>query len=169
MPAQEILPTAISQEQLEAICRGMIDGNSTRTMCKTENVARSTFYIWLNKWATPEQLDHYAQAMHLRADGLLDETTDISDDSTQDRGISAAGVPFVNHEHINRDRLRVDTRFKLAEKMNPQKYGARQQITGADGGAIKTEDVTNPVDIARKVAFLLAKGAAQLEDDTPKG
>lgn len=36
--------------------------------------------------------------------------------------------------------------------------------TGKDGGNIKTEDVTDPIQSARRVAFLLATAAAKLSE-----
>ena len=44
----------------------------------------------------------------------------------------------------------------------PKKWRDRQEVTGADGGPIQTEEV-GAVDLARRVAFVLAKGKAELE------
>ena len=70
----------------------------------------------------------------------------------------------VNGEAIQRSRLRVDTRKWILSKMVPKKYGTKvtAEITGADGGPVKTEEMSS-LEIARRVAFLLASAAKDQE------
>lgn len=42
---------------------------------------------------------------------------------------------------------------------------SEHEHTGKDGGAIKTEDATDPVIVGRKIAFVLAKAAAILDNE----
>ena len=44
----------------------------------------------------------------------------------------------------------------------PKKWRDRHEHTGADGGPIKTEEVGS-VEVARRLAFVLAKGASEAE------
>lgn len=103
-----------------------------------------TLYNWLEE--KPDFLQKYALAREARADRWADEIIEISDDSENDfiyvedsdkNGRGARQV--VNHENINRSRLRVDTRKWLMARMSPRKYGdkVQQEITGKDGGALE--------------------------------
>ncbi|TIP31141.1 MAG: terminase small subunit protein, partial [Mesorhizobium sp.] len=42
----------------------------------------------------------------------------------------------VNSEHIQRSRLRIDTRKWVAERMRPKKYGSKVALTDGDGGPL---------------------------------
>jgi hypothetical protein len=72
---------------------------------------------------------------------LADELLDISDDATNDYMIRKNGdddEEVVNHDHIARSRLRVDTRKWLLSKMLPKVFGDKitQEVTGKDGTAL---------------------------------
>ena len=64
--------------------------------------------------------------------------------------------------HVGWRRLQIETRLKLLAKWNPKKYGAKQQteLTGPDGGAIKTEAVGATPDAMRELTDALLKQAA---------
>ena len=57
---------------------------------------------------------------------------------------------------MQRSRLRVDTRKWLLSKALPKIYGDKvtAEISGPDGGPIKTEEQT-PLELARGIAFIL--------------
>ena len=42
----------------------------------------------------------------------------------------------LNGDHVQRSRLRIDTRLKLLAKWNPRKYGDKLAHTGPEGGDI---------------------------------
>jgi len=69
--------------------------------------------------------DKYAQAREAQADYLLEELLDIADDKSGDTYEDAKGNIKVDHENINRSRLRVDTRKWVIAKLAPKKYGDR--------------------------------------------
>lgn len=79
----------------------------------------------------------YARAKLAQADYMADEIVAIADEGSNDwmqRELEAGRIVEVpDHEHINRSRLRVDTRKWLMSKMAPKKYGDKLQHTGADG------------------------------------
>lgn len=81
----------------------------------------STIMWWLVKdKAFSEQ---YAQAKESQCDLFAEELIDIADDSSLDMAFTEEGKPYVNKEHINRSRLRVDTRKWLLSKLKAKKYG----------------------------------------------
>ena len=93
----------------------------------------------------------YARAREEQADRLFEECLAIADDTTDDVVMVADGkggqVERVNHENIQRSRLRVDTRKWMAGKLAPKKYGDRiiteQQQLDADGKPVKPTFTVN--------------------------
>jgi hypothetical protein len=76
----------------------------------------------------------YARAKERQADMLAFETVSISDDASADRKVrereDGSTYEEVDHEHIARARLRVDTRKWLAAKLAPRKYGDKVEVSG---------------------------------------
>ena len=128
------------------ICSRISDGISLRTICKADDMpCTATIFIWFGKH--PDFVEQYTRACEARAEAIFEESLEIADDGTNDWMASNkpdnAGY-IANGEHIQRSRLRVETRKWFVAKLNPKKYGDRvqQEITGKDGGPIQTEDVS---------------------------
>ncbi len=81
----------------------------------------------------------YAHAREMQADTLFDEALDIADDGTNDwmERLDKDGNEIFDHEHVQRSRLRVDTRKWAAGKLAPKKYGDKFQHVGEGGGPIR--------------------------------
>lgn len=75
-----------------------------------------------------------ARARESGEDVIAQECLAIADDGSNDWMETEFG-PRVNAEHINRSRLRVDTRLKLLAKWNPKKYGdtTKLALTNPEG------------------------------------
>ncbi len=73
----------------------------------------------------------------MQADALFDEALEIADDASGDWTKDAKGNKVLDHEHVQRSRLRVDTRKWAAGKMAPKRYGDKLQHTGDGGGPIR--------------------------------
>ena len=87
-----------------------------------------TFYDWID--SDELKAKQYARACEERADAIFEEIIDISDDGTNDwmtKRIGDLDIEVVNTEHIQRSKLRVDSRKWMLSKMNPKKYGDRMQ------------------------------------------
>ena len=89
-----------------------------------------TINIWRRKY--PEFRSLYAQAKCEQIEFLTEDILDIADDSTNDwmETIAKEDQPIgyrVNGDHIQRAKLRVDTRKWLASKLAPKIYGEKQQ------------------------------------------
>lgn len=166
MPAGR--PSKYSEELASAICHRMAEGESLREICRSDDMPDRTTVM---RWAVerPEFHDQYARAIDLRADHWADEILEISDDGSNDyqQRQNADGTTYetINHEHVQRSKLRVDSRKWLMSKLASKRYGDRvtQEITGKDGGAIEVADV-GPVEAARRIAFALRQGTET--DDT---
>lgn len=126
------------------ICGRLAEGESLRAICETEELPdKSTVFRWLS--AHQDFRDQYARAREIQAETLVDEILEISDDARNDwmerNGDEGEAVGWrLNAEHVQRSRLRVDSRKWFASKVAPKKYGDRIQNehSGPDGGPIET-------------------------------
>ena len=126
--ADEILERIACGEPLVSICE---DGHMP---------CYKTVMNWLVRGESGQEEDaeyadflhRYARARELQQDTLMDECLVIADDARNDwmekqtRRGETITVP--NHESVNRSRLRVETRFRMAEKVYPKKYGAKADL-----------------------------------------
>jgi len=92
----------------------------------------------------------YARACEMRADAQFEEMFEIADDAANDWMERNDGENVgwqVNGEHIQRSRLRIDTRKWALARMNPKKYGDKVQaeVTGKDGAPIEVIRLVAPV------------------------
>lgn len=122
------------------ICSRISRGESLNAICELPGMpAAPTVCLWVNQ--RPDFAEQYARAREARADFWADQVIQISDDGTNDTYRANDGSLKVQHDHIQRSRLRVDTRKWLMARMNPKKYGEfqRTEVTGADGGPVRIE------------------------------
>jgi len=137
-----------SQDVFDAICNEIASGRSLRSICKDEGMPhRGAVQKWLRE---DEALQiQYARAREDQADTIFDECLSIADQYDSDTDNGDGGV-----DHIQRARLRIDTRKWMAGKMRPKKYGDKLAIGGDDEmGPIKTEETGQA---AAKLATLLS-------------
>ena len=92
-----------------------------------------TILRWLRKF--PEFSSQYAQARDALTDHWAEEIVEISDDSSNDwverERENGSSFTAVDHENINRSRLRVDTRKWLMARMAPKKYSERLETNSS--------------------------------------
>lgn len=96
---------------------------------------KSTVFKWLR--TQPGFVDQYARAKEESADAHADDILEIADDGTNDwmerKNSEGENVGWqVNGEHIQRSRVRIDTRKWLASKLKPKKYGDKLAVGGAE-------------------------------------
>lgn len=120
---------------LESIFELIENGKSLRKALLEKGISSKTFYVWIEE--DESKVKQYARATELRAESLLDEMFDIVDDTSNDvdqfeitEGIMSERV---NHENIQRSRLRYDARKWLVSKLNPKKYGDKIQQEHSGG------------------------------------
>ena len=131
--------TTFRQETADTICEAVADGKTITEICSMDGMpARSTVFKWL---AEIEGFsDQYARAKETQMDRMADELLEIADDATNDWMKRRQGddeIDVANQEHIQRSRLRVDTRKWLMSKLAPKKYGDKQQISGDPDSPLK--------------------------------
>lgn len=77
-----------------------------------------------------ELLNKYTRAKELQADYMAEEMLDIADDATNDYMTVMVGDDerrVIDHEHVQRSRLRIESRKWLMSKLLPKKYGDKMQ------------------------------------------
>jgi hypothetical protein len=162
-PAKIGRPSVFTQEIADTICKRMMQGETLRQIVRDDAMpCRSSVHNWL---ATNKAfMDQYAQAREFQADTIFDEMFDIADDGSNDWMLRKQGdddIEVVNHEHIQRSKLRIDTRKWALARMAPKKYGEKVETTlrGDADAPLEVEDRS----VARQIAYLLA-GAVRAND-----
>jgi len=119
-------PSLYSETLAQKICHRLSDGESLRSICKDEDMPTAKTVVG---WALDQKhpfCEQYAIARRIQAELMIDEIRSIADDSTQDYVLGPKGLQ-PDTEHINRSRLRVDTRKWIACKVLPKIYGDKLQ------------------------------------------
>jgi hypothetical protein len=148
-------------DRAEFILDKLAEGVSLREICREHPDEAPVDEKTVRNWAINDVegfRDRYITAKMLGHESMADEIFDIADDGRNDwmtrhnerTGISEE-VP--NNEHMNRSRLRVDTRKWYLAKVLPKIYGDKLAVTGADGGAVKVDQVTR-IELVGVVAVL---------------
>ncbi len=124
-------PSLYSEELAAEVCRRICEGESLRQVCRDESMpCTSTVMKWANE--IPEFTEQYAKAREMLLEHWAEEITEIADDGSNDwikREKEDGRVEIVlDAEHINRSRLRVDTRKWLMSKLSAKKYGDRTAL-----------------------------------------
>jgi hypothetical protein len=119
------------------ICEQLSEGISLREICRQEGMPPwQTVYSWMERDAS--LVEAIARAREIGYDALAEECLKIADDGTNDYVEGERG-PQLNNEHIQRSKLRIETRLKLLAKWNPKKYGERVQVAGDADSPLKVE------------------------------
>jgi hypothetical protein len=132
-------PTTYSLELAELICERVATTTlGLQKLCDTYSdlPAKSTVNLWRYKHS--EFSTQYAQAKLFQADLLAEECLDIADNSQNDWMESLVDDEQslgwkINGDHINRCRLRIDTRKFLAAKLLPKQYGKSAEDIDTSG------------------------------------
>lgn len=131
-------PSEYTPDVAAKICAALALCGSLRAVCREEWAPdRSTVMRWVT-----DDIDgfaaRYARAKSLGIDEFVEETLEIADDGSNDWMATNKGPQF-DSEHVQRSKIRIETRRWLAERMEPKKYGPAQKLehTGPDGGPIK--------------------------------
>jgi hypothetical protein len=121
-------PTIFTSELGEEICLAIaISSKALRVLCEENShwPNANTICEWRIK--IKQFGEAYLRAKQQQIEILVDEIIEIADDTTRDNITNCAGQIAVDHEHINRSRLRIAARQWLASKLCPRLYGDRVQ------------------------------------------
>ena len=143
-------PTKYSKPIVDEILHRIVAGESLNKILKDDHLpCMSTVFSWLTDDTKPEFLDKYNKAKELQAEYYADELIDIADDAANDYQdkVLASGevVTVVNSEHIQRSRLRVDTRKWVAAKLLPKRYGDKQEVEVTTGPSEQLKELMDMI------------------------
>ena len=121
-----------SEEQkvklMNEICSKISEGQAVRNvLVKYKGMPKSpTFFNWL--YTNENFSKQYVRACEERAALIFEEMMIIADDQEGDTYIDHNDIEQVNHNVINRARLRIDTRKWMLSKLQPKVYGDKLQV-----------------------------------------
>ena len=119
-------PTVMTPEVCEEICQRITRGETLSAICRDKHMPNRTSVLKCRAENSAFAL-RYAQARELLLDVYADDIIMISDDGTTDYvlkvGRNGHEYEAVDQEHIQRSRLRVDSRKWLLSKLRPNEYG----------------------------------------------
>lgn len=143
-------PRVLTEQIADRICRRIMLGEALKDITEDPRMPSiGTFTRWL---AAPENAafrERYHNARRVQAELRIDEIFSIADDSSRDYKPVYDNDGNVirmdpDNEHIQRSRVRIDTRKWFASKMLPRIYG---------------EKVVNELDVSGDLADLLKKAS----------
>lgn len=151
-PKEKLKPTGVKltpeqeaekfQQVLNIIAE---DGLSVKKATAICNISSSTFYRHMDinylkgeftelteeeiQLMGEERQKRYARACEARHKILLEETLEIADETDNDWKTLDNGAVIPDREVVARSKLRVDTRLKYLEMVEPTKYGKKVETT----------------------------------------
>lgn len=124
-------PSDYTSELAEAICLRLAEGESLRSICRDDVMPdKATVLRWIARHDVFR--DQYVRAKEQGAEALAEEMFEIADDGSNDwmEQLDSEGEAIgykLNGEHVQRSKLRIDTRKWYLSKILPKKYGDRIQ------------------------------------------
>ena len=116
------------EKLFDNICQEIENGRSLRSILRREDMPSSrTISKWLKE--DDEKVKQYAYAMEQRAEMIFEDILLIADDNSNDTYVNEDGIELINHDVINRAKLRIDARKWILAKMVAKKYGNALDIT----------------------------------------
>ena len=120
--------TKRTPEVEERIIEGLTDGVPLRVLCRQDDMPSwRTVYDWIN--ADPSFASRVAYARDLGFEAIAEDILDIADDT-----------PAIS-EHVQRNKMRIDTRLKLLACWSPKRYGNKQDVSigNKEGETLKVQ------------------------------
>lgn len=127
-------PSTYDPIKAESICEQLSEGIPLREICRQPGMpAWRTVYDWM--YQDEALTAAIAHARDLGYDHIAEECLSIADDASNDwmekRNEEGQTIGWqLNGEHVQRSKLRIETRLKLLAKFNPKKYGDALKLSG---------------------------------------
>jgi hypothetical protein len=132
------------QRIMDIVCACMAEGQSLRRICKSvEGIpSHSSIIGWCND--NEELANQYTHARTLMTDYRFDEYQDAAGETVK-KYIAEGWEP---KDAIAMARIECDNMKWALSKLNAKKYGEKitQEVSGLDGGPIKTQNVAELTD-----------------------
>ncbi len=138
-------PSLYTEALAAEICRRLAEGETLRSVCRDKAMPdKATILRWLADKKKADFREQYVYAREMQADALFDEALEIADDASGDWTKDKDGKKVLDHENIQRSRLRVDTRKWAAGKLAPKRYGDKLDLGGSIG--LRWEDALKALE-----------------------
>lgn len=142
-------PTAYTEAKADFIVEGLSRGIPLAELCRNEGMPHpSTVRDWAA--ARPDFGLAISRARDDGEDVIAVDCLAIADDARNDymESLDDGGKKSwkLNGEHIQRSKLRIETRLKLLAKWNPKKYGESLKLQGDKENPLYTKDLNNLSD-----------------------
>ena len=124
-PAKGGRPSLYTPELLDTICKRLARGEPLAAICREDGMpGRTTVWEW--ERADKTISERIARAREEGEEAIAADCLAIADDATGDFRMGEKS-PLVDTDHIQRSKLRIETRLKLLAKWNPGKWGDKLQ------------------------------------------
>jgi hypothetical protein len=108
--------TSVTDAQGDFVLTAIAEqGWPLRRACRAAGCPTSSFWDWQN--ADPSRRERYARAREAQIRVWAGEIVEIADDNVRDVYETEEGRTIVDHDHIQRAKLRVDSRRWLLSKL----------------------------------------------------
>jgi hypothetical protein len=130
-------------EKARIICEQLSEGIPLREICRQEGMpAWRTVYDWM--YQDDDLSAAIAHARDVGYDHIAEECLAIADDANNDwmerRNEEGQTIGWqLNGEHVQRSKLRIETRLKLLAKFNPKRYGDAIKLSGDKDNPLRME------------------------------
>jgi hypothetical protein len=114
------------EEVVAAICARLALGEPMAVICRDMDIPVRTVNDW--RLLDPEIRAQFDEARDLGYDAIAHDCMSIADDGSRDYKIAADGREVPDYDHIQRSKLRIETRLKLLARWDPRRYGERVQL-----------------------------------------
>jgi hypothetical protein len=140
---------------IEAILLRLRAGETLRAICRDEGMPDHSTVL---EWVRDDRdgfANRYAQAREAGVYAMADELLEIADDGTNDwterQRKDGSTKNALNKEHVQRSRLRADTRKWLLSKILPRVFGDKLDVTTQGEKVTQPFVMTAPAEIAEAV------------------
>ena len=145
-------------EIADTVIERLAGGETLVAICRDQDMpSTTTVYRWRDENSVFR--DRFTQARHDQMDVWGDECVAIADDGTTDyiTKVGRNGVEYeaVDQEHIQRSRLRVDTRLRLMAVIAPHAYGPK--VEHDHTGVVAVQHELSDKERARRMALFLTE------------
>ena len=145
-------PSTFKQELADEIVERLSKGEPLAAICRDDHMPGArTVYDWMD--AKPELSAAIARAREVGFDALAAECLDIAEDGSNDyvtkERPDGSTYDAFDSEHVQRSKLRIETRLKLLAKWDPKRYGERLDLNAKHEGnltvqIVRFSDVADP-------------------------
>lgn len=151
-------PTIYTDELATEICNRIALGESVRSIVRDAHMpSSSTIFRWLLDETKKPFWEQYEKARNIQAELMFEELLEIADDGSNDwierENKDGSTYNVIYHEHVQRSRLRVDTRKWYLSKVLPKKFGDKLDLNppgrGLYGNDLKELDDHTLTNIAK--------------------